>query len=96
MTGYDQQPGEKAGLVLYVKPGCHLCEEAWDILEAGFPTLKIALRDITGKAELTEKFGVRIPVLERTDTKATLDWPFGPRAVAELLTGSLEPEERSG
>jgi glutaredoxin len=52
-------------LVLYTRPGCHLCEDAKAILarvEAdtgeGFTEI-----DITGDEDLEEEYGFRIPVL---------------------------------
>ncbi|MEV8513294.1 glutaredoxin family protein [Dactylosporangium sp. NPDC051484] len=52
-------------LVLYTRPGCHLCEDAKAVLERvaaatgeGFTEI-----DITGDDELEEEYGFRIPVL---------------------------------
>lgn len=72
-------------LVLYANPECHLCEEAEALLRdrpAGF-TLRVA--DIEGDLGLTYRYALRIPVLQRTDTGAELDWPFDASALAAFL-----------
>ena len=38
--------------------------------------LQVELVDITDPEDLTEVYGLRIPVLRRADTGAELDWPF--------------------
>ncbi|KAF6690492.1 MULTISPECIES: glutaredoxin family protein [Pseudomonas] len=57
--------------------GCHLCEiaeaEIMPLVEHG---LQVELVDITDPEDLTEVYGLRIPVLRRADTGAELDWPF--------------------
>ncbi|MER7002094.1 glutaredoxin family protein [Dactylosporangium sp. NPDC000555] len=52
-------------LVLYTRPGCHLCEDAKAVLDRvaaatgeGFTEI-----DITGDDDLEEEYGFRIPVL---------------------------------
>jgi glutaredoxin len=52
-------------LVLYSKPGCHLCDEmkhVIDTLRARIP-LTLEVIDITTDPELTARYGVDIPVL---------------------------------
>lgn len=72
---------------MYTRPGCHLCEEALDVLEAlrderGFTLVE---HDILGDAEAFERFRFRVPVLfvdgverlslrfSRADIEAVLD-----------------------
>lgn len=67
---------------LYAKAGCHLCDEARDLLAShGLPVVET---DIAGDPELQRRYGWRIPVL-RTGTGVELDWPFGPVDLQELL-----------
>ena len=49
-------------IVLYTRPGCHLCEEVegW-LLEAGVPWQTV---DITADATLFERQRYRIPVID--------------------------------
>ncbi|WP_417349864.1 glutaredoxin family protein [Ferrimonas sp.] len=59
--------------VLYHTDGCHLCEQAAGLLaELGQP---FSRADIVDSPELVERYGVRIPVVQRSDG-AELGWPF--------------------
>lgn len=66
--------------------GCHLCEiaeaEVMPLVEHG---LLVELVDITDPYDLTEVYGLRIPVLCRVDTGAELDWPFDTEQVVAFL-----------
>ena len=66
--------------------GCHLCEiaeaEIMPLVERG---LLVELVDITDPEDLTDAYGLRIPVLRRVDTGAELDWPFDGDQVAAFL-----------
>jgi hypothetical protein len=66
--------------------GCHLCEiaeaEIMPLVEHG---LQVELVDITDPEDLTEVYGLRIPVLRRVDTGAELDWPFDTEQVVAFL-----------
>jgi glutaredoxin-related protein len=68
---------------LYGTEFCHLCEEAKAIISAmGIETDYI---DIAEDDELSEKYGMRIPVLQRMDTGAELGWPFDAACVLRFL-----------
>ena len=66
--------------------GCHLCEiaeaEIMPLVEHG---LLVELVDITEPDDLTEAYGLRIPVLRRVDTGAELGWPFDTEQVVTFL-----------
>ncbi|PLR64437.1 MULTISPECIES: glutaredoxin family protein [Pseudomonas] len=66
--------------------GCHLCEiaeaEIMPLVEHG---LLVELVDITDPDDLTDVYGLRIPVLRRVDTGAELDWPFDSQQVVAFL-----------
>ncbi|MEN4750168.1 glutaredoxin family protein [Pseudomonas sp. Ps21-P2] len=68
--------------------GCHLCEVAGAVLmplvEHG---LMVELVDIAEREADYETYGLRIPVLRRTDTGAELDWPFDTDQVVLFLSG---------
>lgn len=53
-------------LVLYTRPGCHLCDEMKAEIARARPSRRFELRevDIDGDPALTERFGLSIPVLE--------------------------------
>ncbi len=67
-------------LILYSTSGCHLCAEAQSIVQRalGFPVAEVEIADDEG---LMAQYGLRIPVLKRTDTEAELGWPFGSEEV---------------
>jgi len=68
---------------LYGTEHCHLCERALEIiLKAG---VIVTLIDIVDDNELFEKYCMRIPVLQRSDTLAELDWPFDTTGVLQFL-----------
>jgi hypothetical protein len=59
-------------LVLYTRPGCHLCDEARALAQSlledraarGAPTAALRERDITSNPDWERMFWDRIPVLE--------------------------------
>ena len=55
----------KADLVLYVRDGCHLCEQFLLELSLEFPAALDGLRtaDVDADPELALAFGLRVPVL---------------------------------
>ena len=66
--------------------GCRVCEIAEDelmpLVEHG---LWVELVDIAESDAMNEAYGLRIPVLRRTDTGAELDWPFDTGQVVTFL-----------
>jgi hypothetical protein len=54
-----------AGLVLYVREGCHLCEQfLLDLsLDLGPGIERLQLQDVDRDADLAVRFGLRVPVL---------------------------------
>ena len=56
----------KAGLTLYSRPGCHLCEEMLAELQAWISDGRIALSivDVDSAQPLAQRYGERVPVLE--------------------------------
>jgi hypothetical protein len=56
-----------AGLVLYVREGCHLCERFLLALslDLGPDIERLRIVDVDGDADLAARFGLRVPVLER-------------------------------
>lgn len=68
---------------LYGTTFCHLCEEAEAILQ--MLGVEAEYVDIADDDDLVEKYGVRIPVLQRMDTGAELGWPFDTEGVVGFL-----------
>jgi hypothetical protein len=61
-------------LILYSRADCHLCDNVITMLDqTGIPWRPV---DIDGDRALSEKYGLKIPVLLRPDTGAELSFPF--------------------
>ena len=65
-------------LVLLGTEACHLCELAQDILLQSAAQISddVFVEDIAESEEMTERYGLRIPVLLHEGSGAELDWPF--------------------
>ncbi len=75
---------------LYSSDGCHLCEQAMEIIGNVIPDHQISVVDIIdanieGEQNLVELYGVHIPVLERLSDNMKLFWPFEQSQVVELI-----------
>jgi hypothetical protein len=59
-------------LVLYSKPGCHLCDEMKHVLDRVGARVPFTLRvvDISTDPDLLARYGLEIPVLELDGRKA--------------------------
>jgi hypothetical protein len=56
------------GLVLYHRPGCHLCEQMLAALYVTYgDEIEISLVNVDSDPELKERYGIRIPVLAAGD-----------------------------
>jgi hypothetical protein len=82
-------------LTLIGKPGCHLCDDARDVIHSvidqlpgGSPTVTVEERDILQDAELHEKYVEEIPVV-LLDGRVHTYWRVDP---ARLRTALLEAE----
>ena len=69
-----QPPDHTQPLILYTRPDCHLCELAMDLMQQ--QGIRWRAVDIDHDLALIRKYGVRIPVLMRTDSGSELGWPF--------------------
>lgn len=71
-------------LNLYSTSHCHLCEQAELILK-DLNLTPLTILEIAEDIHLLDLYGLRIPVLQRADTKAELDWPFSALEVISFL-----------
>ncbi len=80
-------------LLLYTTSGCHLCEEAEQLLEQLLAPDWWQLQpvEIADSAALMAQFGTRVPVLGHGGR--TLDWPFTQGQVIEFLQEVLQDGE---
>ena len=74
-------------LILYGTLGCHLCDQAYDLVSPLVTGGNYRLKklDIADSAELLAMYDVRIPVLYRPDAMLELDWPFTEEIVQAFL-----------
>lgn len=74
-------------VVLYSRPGCHLCEDVADLLEqlAEQRPLRVTTVDITADFELHRRLWDRIPVVQIGEQ--TLSAPIDPLALYTALEG---------
>jgi len=65
-------------LILYTTSGCHLCEQAEELITPYIQrdSIQLKLIDIADSDQLSDRYGVRIPVIQRVDTTDELGWPF--------------------
>jgi glutaredoxin len=75
-------------LVLYSKPGCHLCDEMKHVLDRVRARTPFALSevDISTDADLLARYGLEIPVLE-IDGKKAAKYRITERELEEKLSG---------
>ena len=75
--------GAQFTVKLYSTQSCHLCELAEQVLvQAGIAFIK---SDVIDDDVLFDRYGMRIPVLQRADNNAELDWPFDAANVTLFL-----------
>ncbi len=75
----------KSSLVLYHTSGCHLCEQAYTLLQQAAPDMLIELQDIVDDEQLMAWYQTRIPVVENKKTGQKLYWPFSIKDVSRLI-----------
>jgi hypothetical protein len=71
-------------LNLYSTSHCHLCELAY-ALAMKVPNISVIVVDIADDKFLLAEYGMRIPVLQRQDSKIELNWPFTEVDIHQLL-----------
>jgi glutaredoxin len=72
-------------VVLYTTVGCHLCEQARELVSTVAPDITLTLVDVAEDDELVARYGERIPVLMKEGRE--LGWPFGLLDVQQFLAG---------
>jgi len=70
-------------VILYTRPGCHLCEHVESLLRR----LEVDYRpvDIETDAELENEYGLRIPVVRIPGSRQELAFPFDADALSAFL-----------
>ena len=77
-------------VVLYSRPGCHLCDEARAFLEAERARTSFELEelDIEADVELVKEYGIRIPVVV-IDGVERFEISVDPDEFTRIVSGSL-------
>ena len=74
-------------VIFYTTSGCHLCEQAEQLLL--MMSEKKALTwesvDIADDPALVERYGIRIPVVQRRADGTELGWPFDQEMLDQFL-----------
>lgn len=73
---------------LYTTAGCHLCDEARQLLERVKATgrdISICEVEIADSEWLLEKYGIRIPVVTADNDARELGWPFSYEDLAQFI-----------
>ena len=65
-------------LILYTTLGCHLCEQAREIIKHSKYSeyIELELTEIADSDELTKRYGVSIPVVRLDGKEEEIGWPF--------------------
>ncbi|HEY9663442.1 MAG TPA: glutaredoxin family protein [Allocoleopsis sp.] len=83
-------------LILYSKPGCHLCEGLQEKLEQiQTPAIELEVRDITTREDWFQAYQYEIPVLLMVNDQEVLLPRPSPRASVQQLAQLLQKYETS-
>ena len=65
-------------LTLYTTLGCHLCEQAKEVIASSrfASALELEPMEIADSSQLMERYGIRIPVVKMVGSEDELGWPF--------------------
>lgn len=65
-------------LILYTTLGCHLCEQAREIIKHSkyIKNIELELIEIADSDELMKRYGIRIPVVRLDGEEEEIGWPF--------------------
>ena len=74
-------------LILYSTTGCHLCEQAAQMVwrQGSHHGRRLREVDVVDDEAVYRDYGIRIPVLKRCDSGAELAWPFSDQALTRFL-----------
>lgn len=76
-------------ILLYTTGGCHLCEQALELLiecqRAGH-RFDICEVEIADSESLIDAYGIRIPVIRIDGREPELGWPFDREGLEQFLT----------
>ena len=84
-------------VVMYTRRGCHLCDDAWALLEQARRRHGFALRqvDVDGDPELVRQYGLCVPVVV-IDGRVRFRGVVNRVLLARLLSADEEPKVLEG
>jgi Glutaredoxin-like domain (DUF836) len=71
-------------LNLYSTSHCHLCDLAIALVNSTLPKAKLNIIEIADDDVLLARYGILIPVLQRIDNGAEINWPFTAKDILQL------------
>lgn len=74
-----------AKFILYHTEGCHLCDQAYDLILQVIPEEGIERMDIVSSEILMARYQTIIPVLERQGDEQQIKWPFDVNQIQQLV-----------
>lgn len=72
-------------LILMGTSGCHLCEEAEQLLQQVNIRFSLQVVDIVEKTEYYDAYALKIPVLYHPVSERSLCWPFDSKDIGHFL-----------
>ena len=76
-------------VVLYSRPGCHLCDDAREVLlaERARTPFDLSVISVEGDDELERAYGIRIPVV-LVDGVERFEFEVDPAALVRIVRGA--------
>lgn len=83
----SEAEADRETLIFYTTAGCHLCDVARQVYQSTLNPeyFQVQEIDIADQDGLIERYGVRIPVIQRCQDGAELNWPFDQQALMDFL-----------
>lgn len=78
-----------SGYYLFSTSGCHLCEQAEQLLDQSAIANAYQKKDIADNPDWLERYGIRIPVLYHLSSRQELSWPFDECALQTFIAEHL-------
>lgn len=69
----------------YTTEGCHLCEQAWElVITQGLVSQMTQIEIIHNEMDIAN-YGIRIPVIKNNETDKEIGWPFDSIELADFI-----------
>jgi Glutaredoxin-like domain (DUF836) len=72
--------------ILYGTANCHLCEDAFDLIQLSGADINLSIVDIVDDGDLYAQYEFTIPVLKSSISGAELNWPFNLESLQIFLS----------